>query len=531
MSENANNSPPAGGAYAHYALFVLVLVSVFNAIDRNILSILSNEIQRDLGVSDAQMGFLYGTVFALFYAVFGIPLGRFADVWVRRSVVSLGLVFWSAMTALSGFARSFPVLALFRMGVGVGEASASPAAFSMLSDYYPPRLRATAIAIYSSGLYIGNGLGLFLGGYILDSWNSAYPDPSVAPLSLKGWHVAFIAVGLPGILLAIWVRTLREPERGVSEGLPATVDDNSTQPMKTLIEELSTVLPVWNVFTLTKNDASLSRNAVAAMVIVALSGFLVALTGSIAQWVAMEIGLYCVFSWAQSLAVRDTVTFGMIFKARGMRYTMLAFPSLTFFLFGVSFWIAPLLLRLHDVSPAEVGMYVGAAMSIGGIVGAVLGGVLADWFKRRHPAGRLVIGFISALGSAPLALAAIYSQSLETAGFLFFFYIILSTMWTAVPPSTAADLVLPRMRAVAGAFYVMSATFLGAALGPYTVGQVSDMLSKSGMSSEAALQTAMASSALILPVTLLLLTLAWRNVPVDEATRLERARLLGEELD
>ena len=167
-------------------LFVLVIVYVFNFIDRNILSILSQDIQADLGVTDAQMGFLYGTVFAVFYAVFGIPLARFADVWVRRSLISLGLVFWSAMTALSGFARSFPVLAAYRIGVGIGEASASPAA-SMLSDYYPQRLRATVLAIYSSGVYIGGGIGLFLGGFIMETWNTSFSgsyDRTVQPQRL-----------------------------------------------------------------------------------------------------------------------------------------------------------------------------------------------------------------------------------------------------------------------------------------------------------------------------------------------------------
>ena len=141
----SRQTPKFGGWYAHYVLLVLVIVYVFNFIDRNILSILAQDIKADLGISDAEMGFLYGTVFAVFYAVFGIPLARFADVWVRRSLISLGLMFWSLMTALSGLARSFPVLALFRIGVGIGEASASPAAYSMLSDYYPTRLRSTAV--------------------------------------------------------------------------------------------------------------------------------------------------------------------------------------------------------------------------------------------------------------------------------------------------------------------------------------------------------------------------------------------------
>ena len=123
------------------------------------------------------------------------------------------------MTALSGTARSFGALAAFRIGVGIGEASASPAAFSMLADYFSPKQRATVSGIYASGVYIGAGIGIFLGGLILDSWHSVYPDPESSPFNLRGWHVAFFAVGLPGILLAIWVATIREPVRGISEGL------------------------------------------------------------------------------------------------------------------------------------------------------------------------------------------------------------------------------------------------------------------------------------------------------------------------
>ena len=188
--ESGDKQPKLGGKYAHYVLFVLVIVYVFNFIDRQILSILSQDIQADLGVTDAEMGFLYGTMFAVFYAVFGIPLARFADVWVRRSLISIGLMFWSAMTAASAFARSFGVLTTFRIGVGIGEASASPAAYSMLSDYYSPKLRSTVLAIYSSGVYIGGGIGLFLGGWVMETWNNSYPDPATSPLNLKGWHAA-----------------------------------------------------------------------------------------------------------------------------------------------------------------------------------------------------------------------------------------------------------------------------------------------------------------------------------------------------
>ena len=130
-------APPSVTPYARYVLGVLVVVYVFNFLDRQIISILAERIRRDLAVSDAQLGFLYGTAFAVFFAMFGIPLGRLADTWDRRKLIALGLAAWSAMTALSGFARTFPELAAARIGVGVGEASASPAAYSLLSDWFP----------------------------------------------------------------------------------------------------------------------------------------------------------------------------------------------------------------------------------------------------------------------------------------------------------------------------------------------------------------------------------------------------------
>ncbi|HAW37516.1 MAG TPA: MFS transporter, partial [Erythrobacter sp.] len=162
-------------AYSWYALSVLVLIYVLNFIDRQILSILANDIKADLGVEDDYLGFLYGTAFAVFYALFGIPLGKLADSWKRVRLMALGLALWSTMTALSGFAKNATVLTAARIGVGVGEATASPSAYSLISDWFPARLRATALAIYSSGLYIGGGISLLIGGLIVENWNAAYP--------------------------------------------------------------------------------------------------------------------------------------------------------------------------------------------------------------------------------------------------------------------------------------------------------------------------------------------------------------------
>ncbi len=524
---NDNKKNKVGGWYSHYVLCVLVIVYVFNFIDRNILSILAQDIQADLGIDDAQMGFLYGTVFAVFYAVFGIPLARFADVWVRKSLISIGLMFWSMMTFCSGLARSFPVLALFRIGVGIGEASASPAAYSMLSDYYPTRLRATVIAIYSSGVYIGGGIGLFLGGMILETWGSAYPIVEQAPFGLKGWHVAFMAVGIPGILMAAWVRTLREPQRGISEGL---VTEKHPAPFSVLATEMVAMLPIFNLPGLKQAGASLPKNALAAMLIGLIAVVLMVLTDDIAQWIAIGIGVYVVFSWAQSLAKRDPATFAMIFKSRGMIYTMIAFPTISFVTYGVSFWTPPLLLRLHDTSPAEVGLYIGLGNALGGLIGVTMGGALSDWFKQLIPSGRLLIGYFAVLGTAPLVLWMIYTDSLYMAFILNFAFHIPAASWPGIPPSTAADLVLPRMRAVAGAYYILVNTFIGLALGPYVIGQLSDGFTVDGTNSADALRSAISASMVIFLVTLVCLTLAWRHLPKDVSTRLERARALGEKI-
>ncbi|HJP49966.1 MAG TPA: MFS transporter [Pseudomonadales bacterium] len=524
--ETPRTEPKTGGLYSHYVLGVLVLVYIFNFIDRNILSILAEDIKADLAITDAQMGFLYGTVFAVFYAVFGIPLARFADVWTRRNLISIGLSFWSAMTAASGLARSFGVLAACRIGVGIGEASASPAAYSMLSDYYPPHRRATVIAIYASGVYIGAGIGIFLGGYILEAWAAAYPTD--APFGLKGWQAAFMMVGIPGILMAIWVRTLREPTRGISEGLIAK---KHPAPFRVLGTELMAVVPPLNLLGLLNNRRSLVINLSAALVFSLAAWLLILLTGSVAQWVASGFGVYVTFSWAQSLKTRDPATFEMMFRSKSFIYTMLAFPTTAFVGYGAGFWIPPLLLRLYDVSTAEVGLYLGMGAAAGGFIGITLGGVLADYLKRIFPGGRLVVGYISILGSIPMLLLLLYSENLVQAYWLNFGVTIIGACAGGIPPSTAADLVLPRMRAVAGAYYILVNTFLGLALGPYCMGLISDAFHAGGMNDAESLRTAIAVSMLTFVPALIFMYLGQKHLPHDEATRLERARALGESIE
>ena len=191
-------------SFRTYALGVLVVVYTFNFIDRQILSILMEAIKLDLGLSDTQLGLLSGFAFALFYATLGIPIARWGDRHNRRNLIALALAVWSAMTAISGLALNFWHLLLARIGVGVGEAGCSPPAHSIISDYYPPERRASALGIYSLGIPLGILFGFTAGGWINEFF---------------GWRTAFFVVGIPGLLLALVVRfTVREPRRGLSEG-------------------------------------------------------------------------------------------------------------------------------------------------------------------------------------------------------------------------------------------------------------------------------------------------------------------------
>jgi len=199
--------------YARYVLGVLSLVYVFNFIDRQILAMLLEPIQQDLGVSDTRMGFLSGFAFALFYTFAGIPIARWADTGSRRSIIALGLTVWSAMTAACGLAQSFVQLLLARVGVGIGEAAGSPPAHSLISDYFPPERRGTALSVYSMGVYVGAAIAFLAGGYLRENFD---------------WRVAFLAVGLAGVPLAVLLRaTVREPPRGHSEGGVADAQTDS----------------------------------------------------------------------------------------------------------------------------------------------------------------------------------------------------------------------------------------------------------------------------------------------------------------
>jgi MFS family permease len=216
-SERGSRDPSL--AYAWFVVAVLMTTYVFSFVDRQILSLLVGPIRRDLGISDTEISLLMGFTFAVFYTICGIPLARIADYHSRRALIGVGLILWSVMTGLCGTAARYGQLLLYRIGVGVGEASLSPAAYSMIADYFPPDRRATAISVYSMGIYLGSGIAFLVGGLVVGF--AAAQGEIELPIvgSTRPWQVVFLILGIAGVLFSAALFLVREPVRvGVGAG-------------------------------------------------------------------------------------------------------------------------------------------------------------------------------------------------------------------------------------------------------------------------------------------------------------------------
>lgn len=530
MDDKQASAPVAADApvpaYSWYALGVLVLVYVLNFIDRQILSILANDIKADLKVDDAFLGFLYGTAFAIFYALFGIPLGKLADSWKRVQLMSAGLALWSVMTALSGFARNGIALTGARIGVGVGEATASPSAYSLISDWFPARLRGTALAIYSSGLYFGGGVSLLIGGAIVEGWNTAYPGGG--PLGLVGWQAAFIAVGLPGIFLALWVLTLREPVRGAIDGV---LTPPNPAPFTGFFQELVQIIPPLTLIgAFMRGPKALAFNLAGAAFFAGLAlvmnhyvhagpGMIVAAISD--QWLLLGIGYYAVFSWATALYSRDLPTFRLTWGSPAFMTTILGYGMVALVSYSASFFATPYGEVTFAIPKAQIGFLLGAPAAVAGFFGVIAGGAAADRLLRHYPAGRLFVVVFGLLAPIPVLWITFTTRD-ET---VFYVCAALGQFLTAsalgAAAATSQSLVLPRMRGVATATFFLATTLVGLALGPFMAGWVS-------AANGGDISLGVRSTLLSAPIGLICLIVAIKLVPAAAANAIERAAAAGE---
>jgi MFS transporter, Spinster family, sphingosine-1-phosphate transporter len=523
---------------ATYALLLVALANALSLLDRNILAILAPRIKRDLAVGDAEMGLLYGTVFALFYALFSLPLGRLADGWIRTRLLGIAVAFWTVATALAAGAQSFALVAVSRLGVGIGEGAVIPAGTSLLFDHFPKARRGFAMAVVAAAIALGLGASSVLGGVAADWWDTLYVATQ-APLGLKGWQFAFLMAALPGLPLAVLLLRLPEPRRGQLDGIEAAPD---AHPVRASMGVLLSVTPALHWLALARRGAGASywrANLLALALIIAAMTVLARLASTVSprpllhfgtlavsphtlQWAVVGFGIFVVFNLLQSLRLSDRATFTVITRSPSLLLCM-AIGSLQMMInYGVMGFTPSFLMKRFGLSPAATGVQFGLLSAAIGILGPMIAGPLSDRINARAPGAGRVYVTLFALGASPLIAMWVYSASDPTAFYgRFILYSVVLTAW--YPPLYAIlyEQVLPRMRGITSSTYVISYTIFGLGIGPYTVGMLSD--ANGGNLAAAILEINWVAPAIV--VMLVMLSL---RVKRDEEGLIERARRGGE---
>ena len=384
-----------------FALFVLFAINAMNFFDRQILGAVGEPIRKEFGLSDSALGAL-GTAFTLLYAFVGVPLGRLADRVGRKSILSAGVFIWSLLTVGSGLAQTFWQIFALRLGVGVGEASCAPAASSLIGDLFPASRRAKAIAIFMLGLPVGLALSFAVSGTIAKSY---------------GWRAAFFVAGVPGILCAIAVLFIKEPERGAAETHNIGERKRSGSPYKLILE------------------------------------------------------------------------------SRTMRWLILSGAIHNFNLYALSAFITPFLMRYHglDIQKANfVSMIIYGAM---GAPGLLLSGFVGNAARKRGENAPLLVTVAAIALSIPFSFFALQTSGGNVAAFLILMGIGYGLMcfYYSLVYATIQEVVEPSLRGSAMSVYFFAMYVLGASIGPYATGILSDFFTRSAAQTAGVLDSSQAA--------------------------------------
>lgn len=423
-SESASGEAPASAGardaiptrVTHYALAMLTIAYAFNFIDRQILVIIQESIKLEMGLADWQLGLLSGFSFAAVYITAGIPIAFWADRGNRRNIIALAVAVWSGMTALSGLAQSFVQLLLARVGVGIGEAGGSPPAHAMISDFFPPERRATALAIYSAGLHFGIFAGFLIGGIANE---------------LLGWRAAFMVVGLPGVVFAaIFFLTVREPTRGRWEASAAA---DYRPSLKQTLDLLLQFRSFWLIaagcgltsfagygngnFTPSFLIRSHGIDGSTLGVLMAFGGGGAGLIGTLAGgWLADRLGGGDQRWYVWIPAICGGLAVPLAFPFLLSDQTPLVVVLLVLVTALINTYLGPSLSICHGLVPPAMRAIASAILFfvlnlIGLGLGPLTAGLLSDWFTASHgPDGlryaMLVVALIASLGVGCFVLAA-----------------------------------------------------------------------------------------------------------------------------
>jgi MFS family permease len=518
-----------------YTLALVASAQGLSLLDRQILSILAPSIKADLHIGDSELGLLYGTVFSLFYALFSLPLGRLVDGWIRTRLLAICIFAWSIFAGMSAFAGGFTLLAVSRLGVGIGEAAAQPSANSIIFDTFPRSRRGTAMAAMGIATALGLGLSMALGGVVAGWWDARFPQGAAG---FSGWQFAFLVAAAPGLVLAFLISRLREPVRGGVDGIASPEDPH---PFKASGAVLASVTPGLNWLSLWSRKAPARQwavNLIGLAVIVLFCWIMTGVTQRFSprpptdvlglkidphamQWFVVGFGAFVILNMFQSLRLTDRPTYNVVASPSVILLIVVAGLQ-TSINYGVMGFTPSLLNRSFGLSQAQTGLQFGLLSAGLAMVGPIVAGPLSDWLTARVGAKGRVWLTIFSLGLSPIFGIWTYSaQDLTSFYVRFSVFSLILTLWLPPLYSLLYDLVLPRMRGVTSSIFIIITTLLGLGMGPYFVGIVSD---RNGGN----LAEAIISINVVWPVILIcLFAVLWR-VNRDESTVLDRARAGGE---
>lgn len=541
MANNAStNTPDTISRYGWHALILMSAAQMMSFLDRQILSILAQDIRTDLGIGDAELGLLYGTVFALFYALFSLPLGRLVDGWVRTRLLGICLAGWSIFAGLSAFASGFALLAISRLGVGIGEGATQPAANSILFDSLPKSRRGLAMGGLGVGLALGLGLSMAMGGFVAGWWNDRVAAGG-ADFGFAGWQFAFLVAAAPGLPLAWLIWRMKEPRRGQMDGIPEPAPDPA--PFAASAGVLGAVTPGTNWYFLWRRNAGRQQwtiNLVGLALIVSVCAIMVQFTQSfsprpplavlganldphVLQWCVVGFGAFVLLNLFQSFKLTDPATFKVVMNP-SLLLLMLMGGLQTAVNYGVMGFTPSLLIRGFGMSVSDVGLEFGLLSALLATIGALAAGPLTDWLgKKLGGAGMVWLVFASLVLSPFFGIWTYSAQTVADFYIRYTIYSLILTLWLPPTYTLILGLVLPRMRGIVFSTYLIIMTLVGQGFGPYLVGIVSD---RNGGNLGQAIMSVNVVGPLIVAILLIVL---WRYKR-DEASVLERARAGGEKI-
>ncbi len=414
-------APAFSPAYRNAVLWLLVLAYTFNFIDRTIISTIGQAIKTDLGLTDQQLGWLTGLSFALLYTTLGIPIARLAERTSRVNIMAIAIVVWSAFTALCGTATSYVQLLLYRVGVGVGEAGLSPPAHSLISDYFEPKKRASALSIYSFGIPLGSMFGAIAGGWIAEN---------------VSWQAAFMLVGVPGILVALAIKVfVKEPPRGWA-------DAQAAQDSPALTQE---------------RPGDLGREASEA--------------GGPND--APAAGAPSVLSVARRL-----------FGSWGMFHLMAGITMASFAGYGTGNYAPAYFIREFGLGLGAVGLIIGLAGGVSNGAGTLLGGFLTDWAGKRSVRWYALVPAIGLILAAPLYILAYTRDSWPMAVAILLIPGVLHYTYLGPTFGVVQNVMDTRMRATAAAVLLFVVNLIALGFGPPFTGWCIDQFARAAFTAK-----------------------------------------------